>query len=158
MRFRSLLWALGLFLCLGTLPEQTRAEPKKASARSEAKKKRSKRRGKSRAAQSDASSRRKKRRREAEAKPDKSNARAPSAAAQAAAAAAKGDGQGEIVKEGDTSVKVMSFSGLDIEGRLRSPQLLYFENRVRAEFDRPKLPHRSFMPELSRSTRESPVR
>jgi hypothetical protein len=64
----------------------------------------------------------------------------------------------QIVKEGDTSVKVMQFTGLDIEGRLKSPQLLYFVSRVHAEFDRPKLPHRSFMPELERSTAEEPVR
>jgi hypothetical protein len=64
----------------------------------------------------------------------------------------------EIVKEGDTSVKVMTFSGLDIEGRLKSPQLLYFVSRVHTEFDRPKLPHRSFMPELDRSTEQEPVR
>jgi hypothetical protein len=64
----------------------------------------------------------------------------------------------QIVKEGDTSVKVMQFTGLDIEGRLKSPQLLYFVSRVHAEFDRPKLPHRSFMPELERSTAEEPIR
>jgi hypothetical protein len=64
----------------------------------------------------------------------------------------------QIVKEGDTSVKVMQFTGLDIEGRLKSPQLLYFVSRVHAEFDRPKLPHRSFMPELQRSTAEEPIR
>ncbi len=57
------------------------------------------------------------------------------------------------VAEGDSKVKVFRFSGLDISGRLKSPQLLYFLNRLRAEFDRPKLPHRSFMPEMERSTR-----
>lgn len=51
----------------------------------------------------------------------------------------------------------MRFSGLDVEGRLKSPQLLYFVNRVRAEFERPKLPHRSFMPELDRSTQRDPL-
>ena len=61
-------------------------------------------------------------------------------------------------KEGDTEVKMMEFSGLDIEGRLKSPQLLYFVNRVRAEFDRPRLPHRTFMPELEGSTKEEPLR
>lgn len=80
-----------------------------------------------------------------------------SPAAKAAQDAAQG-ADSEIVKEGDTSVKVMSFSGLDIEGRLKSPQLLYFVNRVHAEFDRPKLPHRSFMPELERSTAREPIR
>lgn len=57
------------------------------------------------------------------------------------------------VNEGDSKVKVFRFSGLDISGRLKSPQLLYFLNRLRAEFDRPKLPHRSFIPELERSTK-----
>ncbi len=85
---------------------------------------------------------------------------APSArdAAQAAAREAAQGVDAEIVKEGDTSVKVMQFTGLDIEGRLKSPQLLYFVNRVRAEFDRPRLPHRSFMPEVERSTEAEPLR
>lgn len=78
------------------------------------------------------------------------------AATRAAETAAQGV-DSEVVKEGDTSVKVMRFSGLDVEGRLKSPQLLYFVNRVRAEFDRPKLPHRSFMPELERSTKRDPL-
>jgi hypothetical protein len=79
------------------------------------------------------------------------------AARQAAQEAAQGVDT-EIVKEGDTSVKMMQFSGLDIEGRLKSPQLLYFVNRVRAEFDRPRLPHRSFMPEVEKSTHKEPLR
>jgi len=58
------------------------------------------------------------------------------------------------VEEGGNKVKVIRFSGLDISGRLKSPQLLYFLNRLRAEFDRPKLPHRSFIPELVRSAHE----
>jgi hypothetical protein len=53
--------------------------------------------------------------------------------------------------EGGEKVKVFRFSGLDVAGRLKSPQLLYFLNRMRAEFDRPRLPHRSFIPELQRS-------
>ncbi len=57
------------------------------------------------------------------------------------------------VVEGRGKVKVIEFSGLDISGRLKSPQLLYFLNRLRAEFDRPRLPHRSFMPELQRATK-----
>lgn len=61
----------------------------------------------------------------------------------------------EIVEGGN--VKVFRFSGFDISGQLKSPQLLYFLNRLRAEFDRPKLPHRSFLPELDRSTKERPL-
>lgn len=64
-----------------------------------------------------------------------------------------GDATSRDVVEGGRRVRVFRFSGLDIAGRLRSPQLLYFLNRLRAEFDRPRLPHRSFMPELGRSTR-----
>jgi len=82
-------------------------------------------------------------------------------AASAAASAAQQSAAGvnaQIVKEGDTSVKVMEFSGLGIEGRLKSPQLVYFTQRVRAEFERPQLPHRSFMPELEASTRRVPGR
>jgi hypothetical protein len=86
---------------------------------------------------------------------------APTSARDQARQAAQDAAQGvntEIVKEGETSVKMMQFSGLDIEGRLKSPQLLYFVNRVRAEFDRPRLPHRSFMPEVERSTHQEPLR
>ena len=57
----------------------------------------------------------------------------------------------EVRTEGDKSIKTMEFSGLDIEGQLKTPQMLFFLNRLRAEFDRPRLPHRSFMPELARS-------
>lgn len=59
----------------------------------------------------------------------------------------------DVHTEGETKVKAMEFSGLDIEGQLKTPQMLYFLNRLKAEFGRPRLPHRSFMPELRRSTR-----
>lgn len=58
----------------------------------------------------------------------------------------------DVRTEGGEKVKVFRFSGLDVAGRLKSPQLLYFLNRLRAEFDRPRLPHRSFIPELQRSS------
>ena len=61
--------------------------------------------------------------------------------------------ESDIVEVDGQKVKVFRFSGLDISGRLKSPQLLYFLNRLRAEFDRPRLPHRSFMPELERSAK-----
>lgn len=57
----------------------------------------------------------------------------------------------ELRTEGDKTIKAVEFSGLDIEGQLKTPQMLFFLNRLRAEFDRPRLPHRSFMPELARS-------
>ncbi len=95
--------------------------------------------------------------READARGSENAKRAQEAARAAAQEAASGV-DAQIVKEGDTNVKVMTFTGLDIEGRLKSPQLLYFVNRVHAEFERPKLPHRSFMPELERSTQRDPFK
>lgn len=59
----------------------------------------------------------------------------------------------EVREERGEKVKAFQFTGLDIEGQLKSPQMLYFLNRLRAEFGRPRLPHRSFMPELQRSTK-----
>lgn len=77
-------------------------------------------------------------------------ARAPGAADRSERANAAAD----EVQEGGEKVKVFKFTGLDISGRLKTPQLLYFLNRLRAEFERPRLPHRSFVPELERSTKE----
>ena len=51
-------------------------------------------------------------------------------------------------------VKVYQFTGLDVEGKLKTPQLLYFLNRVKAEFDTSTPDKRSFMPELERSAND----
>lgn len=64
------------------------------------------------------------------------------------------DVDSSVRSEGGNKVKVLDFSDFDISGRLKSPQLLYFLNRLRAEFDRPRLPHRSFVGEMERSTHE----
>jgi hypothetical protein len=76
----------------------------------------------------------------------------------ASASSAIASDEGQVRKEGDTEVKTLEFTGLDIEGQLKTPQLLYFLTRLRAEFDRPRLPHRSFMPELSRTPGEKSLR
>ena len=55
----------------------------------------------------------------------------------------------------DGGAKVFRFGEIEIEGRLRSPQLVYFLRRVRAEFAAGDLGHRTFMPELS-DTRSDP--
>jgi hypothetical protein len=78
-----------------------------------------------------------------------------------AAAAQRADsevGSADVHEEGGTEVKTMEFSGLDIEGQLKTPQMLYFLNRLRAEFGRPRLPHRSFMPELQAATQDKAMR
>lgn len=51
-------------------------------------------------------------------------------------------------------VKTYDFGGLDVEGRMRTPQLLYFLQRMQAEFDQTAPDKRSFMPELARTVDE----
>jgi len=65
--------------------------------------------------------------------------------------------QGGVVEQKtmDGGAKVFRFGELEIEGRLKSPQLVYFLRRVRAEFAAGDLGHRTFMLELS-DTRHDP--
>ena len=55
----------------------------------------------------------------------------------------------------DGGTRVFRFGEVEVEGRLRNPQLVYFLRRVRAEFAAGELGHRSFMRELS-DTRHDP--
>jgi hypothetical protein len=54
----------------------------------------------------------------------------------------------------DGGTRVFKFKELDIEGRLKSPQLVYFLRRVRAEFGAEDLGHRSFVREMSETRKE----
>jgi hypothetical protein len=54
----------------------------------------------------------------------------------------------------DGGARVFRFGEMEIEGRLRSPQLVYFLRRVRAEFAAGDLGHRSFTRELSDTRRD----
>ncbi len=71
------------------------------------------------------------------------------------AKAADSDGSTTQVdpKTGQKS-KQYTFGGLDIDGKLKTPQLLYFLNRMKSEFDTTAPDKRSFIPELKRSTDE----
>ena len=60
-----------------------------------------------------------------------------------------------VVKEDKSGVKTYKFGTIEVESRLKSPQIIYFLRRVRAEFDAGALGHRSFMRELS-DTRNNP--
>ena len=62
------------------------------------------------------------------------------------------------VKEDKEGVKSYKFETIEVEGRLKSPQVIYFLRRVRAEFEAGALGHRSFMGELSDSRRSAAFR
>jgi hypothetical protein len=55
---------------------------------------------------------------------------------------------------GGKRVQVFDFGAMGIEGKLRTPQLLYFLRRAKEELDRASLQARSFVPELVRSIEE----
>lgn len=67
----------------------------------------------------------------------------------------KGDeGGGESERVNGKKAKVLSFGALDVEGKMRTPQLLFFLNRVKAELDSTTELKRSFMKELNATAKE----
>ena len=48
----------------------------------------------------------------------------------------------------------LDFSGIQFEGQLRTPQLLYFLDRASEELERASLERRSFIPEMVKSVDE----
>jgi hypothetical protein len=81
-------------------------------------------------------------------------ARAESTAAAQAGAPKEKDAGAVEARTLDGGARVFRFGEIEIEGRLRSPQLVYFLRRVRAEFAAGDLGHRSFMRELSDTRRD----
>ena len=69
-----------------------------------------------------------------------------------AAPAVQGGAVETKVLEGGT--RVFRFGELEVEGRLKNPQIVYFLKRVRAEFRAGDLGHRSFIKELSETRKE----
>lgn len=68
---------------------------------------------------------------------------------------AKAKGKAKIIKRGKKgSEKLFDFTGLQLEGNLRMPQLLYFLDRANQELERASLERRSFVPEMVRSLDE----
>ena len=62
------------------------------------------------------------------------------------------DDDGGATTQTSGDITRYSFTGLDIDGELRTPALLQFLARIGGEFETVGIPHRSFMPELSRTT------
>ena len=94
----------------------------------------------------------------ANAKPDKGEPSGVKAAGTNATKAGPNPSSAAAVKETKETkegVKTYKFGTIEVEGRLKSPQIIYFLRRVRAEFDAGLLGHRSFMRELS-DTRNNP--
>jgi hypothetical protein len=94
----------------------------------------------------------------ADVKPDKGEPGAVKAAGTSATKAAPNASATAAVqetKETKEGVKTYKFGTIEVESRLKSPQIIYFLRRVRAEFDAGLLGHRSFMRELS-DTRNHP--
>ncbi len=90
------------------------------------------------------------------------NAEEPKKAAPAprAEAAATPPGAPEVKKETTDAEgeKSYQFGAVEVEGRLKAPQILYFVRRVRAELKSGQLGHRSFLPELHDTRRSEALR
>ena len=87
--------------------------------------------------------------------PDKGEPSAVKAAGTNATKAQPSAATPATVKEDKSGVKTYKFGTVEVEGRMKSPQIIYFLRRVRAEFDAGLLGHRSFMRELA-DTRNNP--
>jgi hypothetical protein len=79
----------------------------------------------------------------------------PGASALPSTAASMADAGVVEARRLDGGTQIFKFKELDIEGRLKSPQLVYFLRRVRAEFAAGELGHRTFMREMSETRKES---
>lgn len=60
----------------------------------------------------------------------------------------------DLKKGKDGKPKTFDFTALDLNGRMRSPQLLYFLERANEELERASLEKRSFIPHMVRSLDE----
>lgn len=66
----------------------------------------------------------------------------------------KGDKGAKADKDKKEKVKNFDFNALDLNGRMRTPQLLYFLERANEELERASLEKRSFIPHMVRSVEE----
>jgi len=79
---------------------------------------------------------------------------APAPPARAAEASAEPDEAAATPGPSTTKTaktRVYTFGAMDVEGKLKTPQLLYFLNRIKLELEMSAPDHRSFMKELERT-------
>jgi len=89
--------------------------------------------------------------------PERDPSTPPAAPAQKNAPAPSSDAAAVVkTQESKEGIKTYQFGAVEVEGRLRTPQLIYFLRRVRAEFAATDLGHRSFLRELA-ETQRSPA-
>ncbi len=88
------------------------------------------------------------------AKPDAPPS-SPSSSGPSRDAGAGGGAVLEARTSSDGGARVYRFGEVEVEGRLKSPQIVYFLRRVRAEFAAGDLGHRTFLREMS-GTRSEP--
>jgi hypothetical protein len=66
----------------------------------------------------------------------------------------KADKGAAVKTDKKEKVKNFDFNALDLNGRMRTPQLLYFLERANEELERASLEKRSFIPHMVRSVEE----
>ena len=80
--------------------------------------------------------------------------KAGAAKTDAAARAADRDKPGGSDRDKKPKEKTFDFNNLQLNGQLRTPQLLYFLERANEELERASLEKRSFIPHIVRSVEE----
>jgi hypothetical protein len=80
------------------------------------------------------------------AKPEKSDDKSDASETTSSSSSSTKTSDGKTLK-----TKTYTFGAMDVEGKLKTPQLLYFLNRVKLELDMSAPDKRSFMKELARS-------
>jgi hypothetical protein len=80
--------------------------------------------------------------------------KSPSPAPPSGEPKAQNEGKGDKKGDAKDKVKNFDFNALDLNGRMRTPQLLYFLERANEELERASLEKRSFIPHMVRSVEE----
>lgn len=69
----------------------------------------------------------------------------------------RADKTDKVAEKKNGKVQSFDFGGMDLSGKNRTPQLLYFLERANEELERASLQKRSFIPAMVRSVEEDPL-